>query len=150
MSLLGPIAASVVRLAVSRSREYQADESGAELSGDPLALASALLWLQAALLRLPVARGDGGRDRHAQPALLDGQHLGEAACEHDLVAGFQVADVGGVQPIAMRLQHHRGIALRQRLLHAKAQHQQRHSDDAATNAKQPADKAQTGAKTENK
>lgn len=55
MLILAPIAAMLIQLAVSRSREYQADATGAHFTGNPYALASALSKLDAYSRRIPMA-----------------------------------------------------------------------------------------------
>ena len=52
--IVAPIAASLIQLAISRQREFKADAVGAEISGRPRALASALLKLEAGARRIPM------------------------------------------------------------------------------------------------
>jgi len=66
MLVLAPIAATLIRLAISRTREFDADEDGARLTGDPEALASALRKLEA---------GTAARPLQATPQLENVSHM---------------------------------------------------------------------------
>lgn len=55
--IIAPIAATLIQMAISRSREFLADEYGARLSGNPLALASALRKIEAWSQRIPITTG---------------------------------------------------------------------------------------------
>jgi len=54
LMILGPLAAGVIQMAISRSREYAADESGAALAADPQALANALRSLEQGTQQMPL------------------------------------------------------------------------------------------------
>src|SRR5258708_2476129 len=85
MLILAPIAASLIQLAVSRSREYQADATGAHYTGNPYALASALQKLDAYSKRVPMAASPS--DAHLfiiQPLL--GMNFGSLFSTHPPIA----------------------------------------------------------------
>lgn len=63
---LAPLAASVIQMAISRAREFEADRGGAEISGDPQALASALQKIEHYARGIPMAAAE----RHPETAQM--------------------------------------------------------------------------------
>jgi len=58
VALLAPLAASLIQMAISRAREFEADRGGAQISGDPLALADALAKIDAYARGIPMAAAE--------------------------------------------------------------------------------------------
>jgi len=86
MLILAPIAATLIQLAVSRSREYQADASGAHYTGNPYALASALAKLDAYSRRLPMQATPSTAHLFIIQPLLGGMSFGNLFSTHPPIA----------------------------------------------------------------
>ncbi len=86
MLILAPIAAVLIQLAVSRSREYQADATGAHFTGNPYALASALRKLDAYSRRVPMAATPSTAHMFIVQPLLRGADLASLFSTHPPIA----------------------------------------------------------------
>jgi len=86
MLILAPIAATIIQLWVSRTREYQADASGAHYTGNPYALASALAKLDAYSRRLPMQATPSTAHLFIIQPLLGGMSFGNLFSTHPPIA----------------------------------------------------------------
>jgi heat shock protein HtpX len=82
MLILAPIAAMLIQLAVSRSREYEADATGAQITGNPYALASALEKLDAYSKRLPMAASPSTAHLFIVAPVISARDLGNLFSTH--------------------------------------------------------------------
>jgi heat shock protein HtpX len=86
MLIMAPIAATLIRLAVSRSREYQADATGAHFTGNPYALASALQKLDTYSRRMPMQATPSTAHLFIIQPLLGGVNFGNLFSTHPPIA----------------------------------------------------------------
>jgi heat shock protein HtpX len=82
MLILAPIAATLIQLAISRSREYEADATGAHITGNPYALASALEKLDAYSKRLPLEASPSNAHLFIVQPLLSGRDFASLFATH--------------------------------------------------------------------
>lgn len=107
MVIIAPMAAVMVQMAISRTREYEADRDGAEISGDPLALASALKKISSLTRQFenPFARRTPGMAHMyiANPLAggqMDNLFSTHPAVENRVAALEELARQSGTQPVA--------------------------------------------------
>src|SRR5262249_1522725 len=86
MLIVAPIAATLIELGVSRSREYEADATGAHFTGNPYALASALQKLDAYSRRLPMQASPSTAHLFIIQPLLGGVSFGNLFSTHPPIA----------------------------------------------------------------
>ncbi|MDE2174048.1 MAG: zinc metalloprotease HtpX [Betaproteobacteria bacterium] len=104
VALLAPLAASLIQMAISRAREFEADRGGAEISGDPAALASALQKIEAYARGVPFQAAEE-HPATAQMMILNPLHGGgiaklfstHPATEERVARLMQMAQAGTAQ-----------------------------------------------------
>jgi heat shock protein HtpX len=97
MMILAPIAALLIQMAVSRSREYQADATGAHFTGNPGALASALRKMENFAARVPMRASPATAHMYIIQPLLGGISFGNLFSTHPPTAE-RIARLTGMRP----------------------------------------------------
>src|SRR5208282_5499707 len=97
MMIVAPIAALLIQMAVSRSREYQADATGAHFTGNPGALASALRKMETFAARVPMQSSPATAHMYIIQPLLGGISFGNLFSTHPPTAE-RIARLTGMRP----------------------------------------------------